>query len=88
MAIAIQRAALCLGLALATLTAVMPGPASAQRPDYHRQRQDERWREQHRYDGYERRPDIYYTAPPVVPYPYGYESRPGAALILNFPFYR
>ena len=43
--------------------------------------QQQRWRELHRYDSYHRRPDVYYSAPPLVYQP------PGAALNFTFPFY-
>jgi hypothetical protein len=35
----------------------------------------------HRYDSYHRRPDVYYSAPPLVYQP------PGASLNFTFPFY-
>jgi hypothetical protein len=39
------------------------------------------WRE-----GYYRRPDVYYSAPPVVSPPYGYYQQPGASFSLTIPF--
>jgi hypothetical protein len=36
--------------------------------------------------GWERRPDVYYSAPPVVYPPYGYYAQPGISLNFGFPF--
>jgi len=46
--------------------------------------QQQRWQEAHRYDGYYRQPNVYYTAPPVVYQPQGYYQQPAASLNFNF----
>ncbi len=50
-------------------------------------RDQERWRQAHRYDGYYRRPDVYYSAPPVIYQPPGYYQQPGGSLTFTFPFF-
>ncbi len=50
-------------------------------------RDQERWRQAHRYDGYYRRPDVYYSAPPVIYQPPGYYQQPGGSLTFSFPFF-
>jgi hypothetical protein len=72
--------AVCLGLAAATLAGPMAGLARADNRDHGRHdRRD--WHE-----GYYRRPDVYYSAPPVVYPPYGYYQQPGATFSLTIPF--
>lgn len=72
------RISLCVGVATATLAGPLSGFARA---DNHDRGRDHRgWRE-----GYYRRPDIYYSAPPVVYPPYGYYAQPGATFSFSFP---
>jgi hypothetical protein len=83
--------AVCFSLAAATLAGPLAGLAHARDDDHargDRARGDrvqghERsaWRE-----GYYRRPDVYYSAPPVVSPPYGYYQQPGASFSLTIPF--
>jgi len=71
------RFALCFGMAAATLAGPLSGLAWADRHD----RWDHRgWRE-----GYYRRPDVYYSAPPAVYPPYGYYAQPGPTFSFSFP---
>jgi hypothetical protein len=44
--------------------------------------------EHDRYNNYGQRPDIYYSAPPVIVAPRGYYTQPGATLNFNLPFFR
>ncbi|MEA2771795.1 MAG: hypothetical protein QOD93_4757 [Acetobacteraceae bacterium] len=48
----------------------------------------EKWQDHDRYDDYRHRPDVYYSAPPVVVAPRGYYTQPGATLNFNLPFFR
>jgi hypothetical protein len=68
-----RRLALCFCLVTGTLIGPLTGLALA---DY----RHEHWRE-----GYRHRPDVYYSAPPVVYPPYGYYQAPAASLNFNFP---
>ncbi len=73
----VARAALCFGLVAAMASPV----AGIARPDDHAKARDHGgWRE-----GYYRRPDVYYSAPPVINPPYGYYQAPGATLSLSIP---
>ncbi len=49
---------------------------------------DDGWREHEHHHDYRLRPDVYYSAPPVVVMPRGYYAQPGATLNLSFPFFR
>ena len=74
-----------------TLINLAATPARADGPDprrfegrgqwQERGRQNEHWREEHRYNGY-------YSAPPVIYVEPGYYQRPGASLNFNFPLFR
>jgi hypothetical protein len=95
------RFAVCFSLAAATLAGPLAGLARARDDDHargdraqgdrargdrargDRDRGHERstWRE-----GYYRRPDVYYSAPPVISPPYGYYQQPGASFSLTIPF--
>jgi hypothetical protein len=57
---------------------------SHQEQAHQRAWQQQHWPEAHRYDGYYRQPNVYYTAPPVVYQPQGYYQQPGALLNFNF----
>lgn len=72
------RLALSLGLAAATLAGASVVPARAN--DHGRRYDHHEWRR-----GYYRRPDIYYSAPPVIYPPYGYYQQPGATFSFSFP---
>jgi hypothetical protein len=48
----------------------------------------EDWRHESRRDEYRHRPDVYYSAPPVVEAPRGYYAQPGASLNFSLPFFR
>ena len=92
------RFAVVFGLAAATLAGTVAWPAHADdRGDHGRNqsmarreqsRQQEHWREAHRYDDYYRRPDVYYSAPPIIYQPRAYYQQPGASMTFSFPFYR
>jgi hypothetical protein len=83
------------GLAAATLTGSLAGPAYADDHDNrnrqsngsrqehaHQQvHQQEHWQEQRQYHAYNRQPDVYYSAPPVVYQP------PGASIYLSIPYF-
>jgi hypothetical protein len=56
--------------------------------DRWREHTGDRWREYDRYDDYRHRPDVYYSAPPVIVAPRGYYVQPGATLNFNLPFFR
>jgi hypothetical protein len=56
--------------------------------DRHQAHERDRWRGHDRYDDYRHRPDVYYSAPPVVLAPRGYHAQPGASLSFSLPFYR
>lgn len=71
------RFALYFGMATATLAGPLSGLAWADRHDHW---DHHAWRQ-----GYYRRPDIYYSAPPVVAPPYGYYAQPGATFSFSFP---
>jgi hypothetical protein len=88
--------AVCLSLAVATLAGPLAGLAHARdddrargdrargdraRGDRARGHERSAWRE-----GYYRRPDVYYSAPPVISPPYGYYQQPGASFSLTIPF--
>jgi hypothetical protein len=71
---------MCFGLVAATLAGPLAGFARA-RDDHDRGRRDHYdWR-----GGYYHRPDVYYSAPPVVSPPYGYYQQPSVSLGLNIP---
>jgi len=71
----------CVGLVAATIYGPLATSARAEN-DHDRARREHRdWRE-----GYYRRPDVYYSAPPVVYPPYGYYQQPGATFSLSIPF--
>jgi hypothetical protein len=64
------------------LAGPLAGLARAEDRDHDRWRQERHdWRE-----GYYRRPDVYYSAPPVVYPPTGYYQQPGATFSLSIPF--
>jgi hypothetical protein len=73
-----RKFALCFGLVAATLAGPFAGFARAD--DHDRARDHRGWHE-----GYHRRPDVYYSAPPVVYPPYGYYAQPGATFSLSIP---
>ena len=76
------RFLLCLGLAAATLAGPLASAARADDRDHDRGRHErDGWRQ-----GYYHRPDVYYSAPPVVYPPYGYYQQPGATFSLSIPF--
>ena len=93
------RLTVCLALA-ATLGGALASSAHAQNDRHDGWREHERhdtWREHERHDGWREheghdewrhRPDIYYSAPPVVVAPRGYYVQPGATLSFGLPFYR
>jgi len=94
---AVPLTLLC-GLAAATL-AGMAATSAAHAADHddhdrgHRQvhrefHPNERSREARRYDDDDRRPDVYYSAPPIVYQPPIAYQQPGASLNFIFPFYR
>ena len=58
------------------------------RHDGGREHGHDRWQEHDRYSNYGQRPDIYYSAPPVIVAPRGYYTQPGATLNFNLPFFR
>lgn len=59
------------------------------RPEVQRQvRPDDHSWQAHRYDSDDRRPDVYYSAPPIVYEPPVAYQQPGASLSFIFPFYR
>jgi hypothetical protein len=72
------RLAVCFAIAMATLAGPFSGLARADNRD--RGHGHRGW-----HQGYYRRPDIYYSAPPVVYPPYGYYSQPGATFSFSFP---
>jgi hypothetical protein len=89
------RLVVCFGLAAAAVSGSLAGSAYADDHD-NRNRQSngsrqehahqqiqhqEHWREQQRYQGYYRQPDVYYSAPPVVYQP------PGASIYLSIPYF-
>jgi len=94
------RVALVFGLAAATLTGMLAGPAHAENDQAQSQNhrgnqgreqgrqhavQQGHWQDQHRnYDTY-RGPDVYYSAPPVIYQPPSYYEQPGATLNFVFP---
>jgi hypothetical protein len=83
------------GLGAAVLVGSLAGPAYADDHDNRNQqwngsrqehaqqqaRQQERWHEQHQYQEYYRRPNVYYSAPPVVYQP------PGPSIYLSLPYF-
>jgi len=84
------------GLAAATLTGALAGPAYAE--NYQHQNQNHRGNEANqgwtrrgpppqRYDygNYYRRPDVYYSAPPIVVAPPYYYEQPTPSLNFVFP---
>ena len=72
------RFAPCFGIVTATLAGPFSGPARAESHD--------RWRDHHGWrEGYYRRPDVYYSAPPVVYPPYGYYAQPRSTFSFSFP---
>ena len=75
-----------LGLAgLAFVSVALTCIPSGFAEEHDRDRDHWRWRE-HGYHDYYRRPDVYYSAPPVVYAPYGYYApRPGVSLNFSFP---
>ena len=74
----VVRFALCFGMVIAAVAGPFSGLARADNHD--------RWRDHHGCrEGYYRRPDIYYSAPPVVYPPYGYYAQPGATFSFSFP---
>jgi hypothetical protein len=79
--VSVGRFALCFGIAAAALIGPIASTAHAdnrdRRPEYGR---DHGWRE-----GYYHRPDVYYSAPPVVYPPTGYYQQPGVSLNFAFP---
>lgn len=95
---ATRRFAVCVGLSAALLTGVLVASAFADdhdgrnrghnEPRHEQARQQERWRDAHRYDDYDRRPSVYYSAPPVVYAPPAYYRQPAASLNFSFPFFR
>ena len=86
--------ALCAGLTVVSLA----GAAQADPPEgrgykkngQHRPQergyQPQRWQQAQHYDDRYRRPDIYYTAPPVVYVPPGYYQPQGPTVIFSIPF--
>jgi len=72
---------------LVALTAAATFGSSARADEHDRDRGHDRghWREAHHWDGFYRRPDVYYSAPPVVYPPYGYYQQPGVSLNFVFP---
>jgi hypothetical protein len=77
------RFAVCAGLAAAALSGVLASSARADDRD-HGRRDHREWRGEWR-QGYYHRPDIYYSAPPVIYPPYGYYQQPGATFSFSFP---
>ena len=51
-------------------------------------RRQPNWDERHRYRGYYRQPDIYYSAPPIYYPPPVYYGPRGPSLNLTFPLFR
>jgi len=95
------RPAMLLGLAAAIVAGLIGFSAQAEQDPYHGKPQEQAHRDvhaqaarqehekyEHRYDGYYRQPNVYYTAPPVIYPPTGYYEQPGVSLNLNFPFIR
>lgn len=76
-----RRIGLCLALATATLAGPLVGAAQADQ-DRH---WDRHWDRRAWHEGYYRRPDIYYSAPPAVYPPYGYYGQPSATFSFSFP---
>jgi hypothetical protein len=75
----IRKFALCFGLVAVTIAGPLAGLAHADNRDRgHYDRHA--WRE-----GWYHRPDVYYSAPPVVYPPYGYYAAPGASFSLSIP---
>ena len=77
----IGRFAVCLGIAAAALAGPIVSAA-------HANDRDRRWehgRGPGWRDGYYHRPDVYYSAPPVISPPMGYYQQPGASLNFTFP---
>jgi hypothetical protein len=89
---------MCAALAAATLSSALPGTARADehgRDGWRERGHDEgrghardRWRDHDRYDDYRHRPDVYYSAPPVIVAPRGYYTEPGVTLNFGLPFFR
>jgi hypothetical protein len=52
-----------------------------------RNRDQGRWRDQNSYGGYYHRPDLYYSAPPVVVQHPGYYRQPAPAFNFQVPFF-
>ncbi len=85
--------ALCIGLAAASLAATAqadpPGShgnkKNVQQQAHGRPPQHQHWQQAQRYDDRYRRPDVYYTAPPVVYAPPGYYQQQGPTVIFSFP---
>jgi hypothetical protein len=80
-----RRLATGFGLAAATLLGPLAGVSYADDHDRraevrHDRGPDHGWRE-----GYYHRPDIYYSAPPVIYPPMGYYQQPSATLNFSFP---
>jgi hypothetical protein len=76
------------GLAFLSVAVMLVAPSYADDHDRWRGDHDRdhwRWRE-HGWHDYNRRPDVYYSAPPVVYSPYGYYApQPGVSLNFSFP---
>lgn len=93
------RLTMCLALAVATLGSASPSPAWADehgrdgwqehgRDRWREEHGRDRWREHDRDEHYRYRPDVYYSAPPVIIVPRGYYVQPGATLNFSLPFFR
>jgi hypothetical protein len=88
------RLAFRLGLMAAVLIGTLPLPARADDHDHGRGNGAGRGpqrghpQQQHRNGGYNREPDMYYTAPPVVYLPPTYYQQPGASLSIVIPLFR
>ncbi len=84
-----RRLAAILGVAAATLVGPLAWPAQAD--NNHDRRNEPRQRQVHRQEprrgaSYDHRPDVYYSAPPVVYEPPAYQQ-PGPGLSLTIPFF-
>lgn len=77
----------CLALAAVALAGGAVGPAHADGRDHGREQDHDGWRRRPEREEY-RRPDVYYSAPPVVIVPQRYYAPPGAHLSIDIPFFR
>ena len=83
-------------LAAATMAGLAAFSAHAEQDEHYKHPQEAHREEhrqvvrhdEHRYDGYYRQPNVYYTAPPVIYPPAGYYQQPGVSLNFNIPLIR